>query len=259
MPGTDTIERAIAPLHRQLTHHDIYRRLKTVEDIRTFMEHHIFAVWDFMSLLKALQNRLTCTTLPWKPSPNPRTARFINEIVLGEETDVDRNGVAASHFELYLEAMEEVGADTAPIHALLSRITSLEDASEAIRSVDLPAGVAPFLQYTFHLVRSGAPHEIAAAFTFGRENLIPDMFIEIINQSTEDNAKFPRLLYYLERHIEVDGDEHGPLSEAMVSELCGDDANKWREAGHVAREALEARIKLWDGIVRSLESARVGQ
>ncbi len=256
MPGIQTIETAVSPLHHQLTGHPIYGRLNSMADIRLFMEHHIYAVWDFMSLLKALQNHLTCTTLPWKPNANPRTARFINEIVLGEETDEDRNGVAASHFELYLEAMEEVGANTRPIGELLDRIQGLEDVDAALAAVSLPEGVAPFLRYTFDLVRTGEAHKIAAAFTFGRENLIPDMFIEIINQSTEDNSKFPRLLYYLERHIEVDGDEHGPLSVAMVEELCGGDERKWREAGEVAREALEYRIGLWDGIVSHLDAAQ---
>ncbi|MCP9235506.1 DUF3050 domain-containing protein [Lewinella sp. JB7] len=255
MTRIETVLDQIAPLHRALREHRIYGQLDSIADIRVFMEHHIFAVWDFMSLLKALQNGLTCTTLPWKPSPNARTARFINEIVLGEETDVDRNGVPASHFELYLESMQEVGADTRPIHDLLRKVETLTDVEHALRTTDLPAGVAPFLEHTFDLIREGQLHKIAAAFTFGRENLIPDMFIEIINQSGEDKRNFARLLYYLERHIEVDGDEHGPLAEAMILELCGDDERKWNDVGQVAAEALQHRLGLWDGIVSSLPAA----
>ncbi len=214
------IEARIALLRRQLTEHQLYHLLSDIPDVRVFMESHIFAVWDFMSLLKSLQNYLTCTTLPWKPVANAATARFINEIVLGEETDVDRNGVPSSHFELYREAMREVGADTRPITDLLAHIDSLADVDAALKGTRLPQGVEQFLRSTFDLIREGQPHKIAAAFTFGRESLIPEMFIEIIRQSGEDKSRCPRLLYYLERHIEVDGDEHGPLAEALVRELC---------------------------------------
>ncbi|WP_116124752.1 DUF3050 domain-containing protein [Lewinella sp. IMCC34183] len=259
MSDITTIKRATAPLTRQLTDHRIYHLLNDVEGIRTFMEYHVFAVWDFMSLLKALQRELTCITLPWKPSNNAKTARFINEIVLGEETDIDRHGVPASHFELYLEAMDEVDADTVPIIRLLGNIRGLADARDTLRAADLGPGVTRFVDYTFELIQEGAPHKIAAAFTFGRESLIPELFIEILGQSTEDKAAFPRLVYYLERHIEVDGDEHGPLSEAMVTELCGTDEEKWAEARAVAEEALRRRIGLWDEIAGALEANSVAQ
>ncbi len=256
MTDIRTIKQLVAPLERELTGHRIYGLLNEIGDIRIFMEQHVYAVWDFMSLLKALQNRLTCITLPWKPAPNARTARFINEIVLGEETDVDRDGVPASHFELYLEAMDEVHADTIPVTRLLGEIQDLDSARYILRKADLGPGVTRFVDFTFELIGEGEAHKIAAAFTFGRESLIPELFIEILNQSREDKQRFPRLVYYLERHIEVDGDEHGPLSEAMVTELCGDEEEKWQEAAAVAQEALRRRIGLWDQIAESLEAVR---
>ncbi|MGB3802156.1 MAG: DUF3050 domain-containing protein [Lewinella sp.] len=255
MPAIDQIFDQTQPLQSQLTGHRLYGKLKDIDDIRVFMERHVFAVWDFMSLLKALQNELTCTSLPWKPVKNPRTARFINEIVLGEETDVDRNGVAASHYELYLEAMEEVGASSQEIERLLAQINDLDTARAALQRADIGEGIKRFVDYTFQLISEGKTHKIAAAFTFGRESLIPELFIEILNQSAEDKSRFPRLVYYLERHIEVDGDEHGPLSEAMVTELCGTDEQKWAEARDVAQEALRRRIGLWDEIADTLEAA----
>ena len=252
MNGIERIKEAVRPLERALTRHQLYALLDEVADIRVFMEHHVYAVWDFMSLLKALQNRLTCTTLPWKPDFNPRTARFINEIVLGEETDVDRNGVPASHFMLYLESMDEVGADRRPIQELLSRVSGMHDVREKIAASDLAPGIRSFLDFTFALIEEGKTHKIAAAFTFGRESLIPELFIEILNRPNQHKDQYPRLLYYLERHIEVDGDEHGPLSEAMIAELCGDDARRWEEAGEVAAEALRRRIAMWDEIAGAL-------
>ncbi|PPK86104.1 Protein of unknown function (DUF3050) [Neolewinella xylanilytica] len=257
MHRIETILQDTQSLQHDLTGHRLYDLLNHVDDIRVFMERHVYAVWDFMSLLKALQNELTCTALPWKPAANPRTARFINEIVLGEETDVDRAGQPASHFDLYLEAMEEVGAPTGPIRHFLQQVSGLDDIRQRIAETDLQPGVKAFLDYTFELIIEGQPHKIAAAFTFGRESLIPELFIEILNRPNHDKDQYPRLVYYLERHIEVDGDEHGPLSEAMVTELCGDDERKWREATEVAQEALRRRIGLWDEIAKAVEP--VGQ
>lgn len=65
------IETALAPLKRKLSQHPLYQQLSSLEDINTFMEDHVYAVWDFMSLLKALQRELTCVAVPWLPAPNP--------------------------------------------------------------------------------------------------------------------------------------------------------------------------------------------
>ena len=73
-------------------------------------------------------------------------------------------------------------------------------------------------------------------------------FFYIINQSKADQNSFNKLTYYLNRHIELDGDEHGPLSLKMIEELCSNDANKWDDVLDVSKQALNYRIKLWDGI-----------
>jgi hypothetical protein len=86
-------------------------------------------------------------------------------------------------------------------------------------------------------------------FTFGREDLIPDMFLSFIQ---ELKKQFPDKVdifqYYIERHIEVDGDHHAHLAYAMTEELCGEDAAKWEEATEYVIGALQARIGLWDGV-----------
>ncbi len=250
----DRIEAATADLRQSLREHPLYDRLRTVDDLRTFSEQHVFAVWDFMSLLKALQRRLTCTELPWRPAPNPALARFINEIVWGEESDVNERGEPTSHFEMYRRAMEEVGADAGAVTDFVGSLRGIGDIDRAARASGVPDHIREFLNFTFDLIREGADHKIAAAFTFGRENLIPDLFISILNQTKEgtDSPRYPKFLYYIERHIEVDGDEHGPLSLLMVEELCGADATKWREAEEVAGDCLRARLALWDGIAATL-------
>lgn len=258
MERIEIIEQEIQPLRDQLTAHRVYHLLEDVDDIRLFMEKHVYAVWDFMSLLKALQLQLTGMDLPWKPTANPALSRFINEIVLGEESDVNELGEPKSHYEIYLDAMLEVGADTSGITRLISSVNSMEDVVVAVNTQGLEKAERDFVRFTFDVIRTGKPHLIASAFTFGREDLIPDMFIEIIRQSEKENSAvtFGKLTYYLNRHIELDGDEHGPLALKMIRELCGDDEAKWSEALDTAKAALQQRIALWNGIAESIEQKK---
>jgi hypothetical protein len=251
LPSIATIEERIAPLRARLATHPLYASIRTEAQLRSFMESHVFAVWDFMSLLKSLQSRLTCVGSPWVPTALPESRRFINEIVLGEESD-EFEGRAISHFELYLEAMRQAGASTAAIEALLARLASTP-VLEAIEAATIPAGAKGFLRTTFGLIEAGKLHALAAAFTFGREDLIPDMFRALVRDlSRRDPASFATLLWYLERHIEVDGEDHGPLSLRMVADICGSDEAKWQEAADAAEAALGARLALWDAILEGL-------
>lgn len=228
------IESSLNPLRLQLKNHPLYQQLKTLEDIQVFMEHHIFAVWDFMSLVKSLQQHLTCVRTPWTPSLQSKTARFINEIVFSEETDLNEIGEAKSHFEMYIDAMHQIGADPKAIHFALELLQDNQDINTVIPQINTNQKVHDFLSYTFNTIASQQPHLIASVFTFGREDLIPDMFLEILDRVDESNTKYIKLRYYLDRHIELDGDEHGPLSLMMIEELCGNDTQKWEEVEKVA-------------------------
>ena len=73
----------LAPVRADVVGHSLNRALETPADLRCFMEFHVFAVYDFMSLIKRLQKDLTCLDIPWLP-PNRKHARLINEIVMGE-------------------------------------------------------------------------------------------------------------------------------------------------------------------------------
>jgi hypothetical protein len=231
--------------------------MEDVTHIRTFMESHVFAVWDFMSLLKTLQQGLTCMQVPWRPASNPRTARLINEIVLGEETDIDLNGSAISHFELYLNAMAEVGADASRLHELLAMVTDLHVTPNAIAAAQLSKTEKAFLSFTFQIISTGEMHKVASAFTFGREGIIPEMFLQIVSGPDGQGVhRYPQLTYYLKRHIEVDGEEHGPMAMEMIEELCMDDDRKWQDVLDVARAALQHRIALWDEVADKLVVAK---
>jgi hypothetical protein len=247
----ETLAARIAPLRARLAAHPLYANIQSAEQLRTFMESHVFAVWDFMSLLKALQGRLACVDVPWRPTRSPESRRFINEIVLGEESDVFE-GRAISHFELYLEAMRESGADQGPISALLVQL------ADGSGQFDLEACGAPepaqrFVESTFALIQTGGIHAIASAFTFGREDVIPEMFRGLVRDlNARPGGRFAKFQWYLERHIEVDGEDHGPLAVRMVADLCGENEALWEEASNAAQAALEARLALWDGILEIL-------
>jgi hypothetical protein len=238
----------LEPARVEVANHHIYTSLQTVEAIRIFMEHHVFAVWDFMSLLKSLQRQLTCVDVPWLPKGSPLVRRLINEIVLGEESD-EVDGTLA-HFELYHAAMMAAGANTGPIDAFLRALRSGSSVETALTNCAIPAGSRAFVTKTFEFIESGKPHIIAAAFTFGREEPIPNMFRKLVGSLAQRQTDALRLFeVYLDRHIELDENHHGPMAAQMLAELCGDEVQRWNEAAEAAILALSARLTLWNTVL----------
>jgi hypothetical protein len=258
MNSTDRIAQLkteIEPLREQLITHPLYQNINTIDSLHIFMQHHVFAVWDFMSLLKALQQNLTCTILPWMPVGNANTRYLINEIVTGEESDVDHTGERTSHFELYLKAMEQAGCDTSGILSLFEQLSKQKDMNIALANADMPIAAREFVKHTFEVIAANQSFLQAAVFTFGREDLIPGMFIEMVKKlNGQLPGKVEILLYYLERHIEVDGDHHSQLAYQMTAELCGNDDSKWAAATTAVKQALQARVALWDGILAEMKA-----
>ncbi|MEU6350076.1 DUF3050 domain-containing protein [Streptomyces sp. NPDC047072] len=247
--GIDRARSVIESARKEVTAHPIYRRINTREDLATFMSHHVFAVWDFMSLLKSLQRELTCVDVPWVPRGTSVSRRLINDIVLVEESD-ELNGGFTSHFELYRAAMEEAGADVTRVDTFLALLVEGHGVPAALRGAQVPAPANDFVRTTFSLIEERPLHCRAAAFAFSREDLIPDMFDQVIHQ--EGTERFPLFRDYLARHIEVDGEEHTPMAMQMLADLCGTDDHRWEEAVETAITALEARVRLWDGILGAM-------
>ncbi|TFF35393.1 DUF3050 domain-containing protein [Mucilaginibacter psychrotolerans] len=248
------LKNEIEPIRAQLIAHPLYHNISSIDDLHVFMQHHVFAVWDFMSLLKSLQQNLTCTTLPWMPVGTANTRYLINEIVTGEESDVDHTGKRTSHFELYLQAMDQAGCDASAILSLFAQLSTQRDIDDALANADIPEAARAFVRHTFDVIATDKTHLTAAVFTFGREDLIPGMFIEMVKKlNGQLPGKVDILLYYLERHIEVDGDHHSQLAYQMTAELCGEDDSKWSEATTAVKAALQARLALWDGILASIK------
>jgi hypothetical protein len=230
-----------------------------MDDLHIFMETHVFAVWDFMSLLKVLQNQLTCREIPWRPNQYPQSARFINEIVVSEETDQYRD-LTLSHFEIYLLAMQESGASVVAIQTLLYLLNQGQSWHQALSDTPAPQSAKKFVEKTFSIIEGNRLHAVAAAFTFGREDIIPEMFREFITkQNTELQDKLKTLHWYFDRHISIDGDEHGPMALEVIKEICGTDPIKWHEAKQAAELAIQARIELWDNIFNAIKAEQMSE
>ena len=247
------IEERLEPLRRGLLTHPIYQEIDQLESLRVFMEHHVFAVWDFMSLLKLLQRHLTCVDVPWVPGIDAQVSRFVNEIVLAEESDEDGQGGYASHFELYHRSMTQCGADTTIVDCFLNALKAGVALPVAFEQANVPLASRGFVQQTFDIIERGRLCAVASAFTFGREDLLPAVFQRIVDSlNVESGGKLEAFKYYLERHIGLDGDEHGPMAHRLLQSLCGSDNSQWEQAEEAAVNSLIARRQLWDGISEAI-------
>ncbi len=249
---------ALAVERDALLGHPIYQAVGDRAALQTFMESHVFAVWDFMALLKALQRRLTCVEVAWAPPRSRLAARLVNEIVLGEESDEVAPGLTLSHFELYLQAMREVHADTGPVRSFIESIRTGVSPSRALERARTPPVARDFVETTLALAATGEVEELAASFLLGREDLVPAMFRRLL-PAIAASSETASLRLYLERHIDVDEGEHGPLAQRLLVELCGADPARWTRAREAARGALVARRRLWDGVLRSLRTPAPAQ
>jgi hypothetical protein len=256
MPKQDRY--CLAALRAQLLDHPVYAEVSSVEDLRRFMEDHVFAVWDFMSLLKRLQKDLTCTAVPWFPADDARAARLINDIVIGEETDVDPDGSYVSHLDLYLRAMVDVGASTQRFDKFRSMARVGIAVDQAMVRTGVPPHVHAFVEHTMALARTGSTEEVLAAFFYGREDIIPEMFSRL--QKTLPGGKHDdplrHFIYYIDRHIELDGDSHGPMGRELLEGLVANSPERDERALRAACNSIKARIELWNGTLSTIRDRR---
>jgi Protein of unknown function (DUF3050) len=238
--------------------HPMYDVIDSIDDVRLFMQSHVFAVWDFMSLLKRLQRDHTCVDVPWLPTGEAATRRLVNQIVVGEESDLV-GGVACSHFELYLAAMQQAGADTQPILRFVELVGQGLDISSALEAAGAPPAAARFVETTLRTVGEASSAEVAAVFAYTREDVIPGMFTRILGRLQPHDAMLTSFTAYLERHVELDSGEHFPLAQQLVARLCGEDEGKQSSCDAAIERGLRARAALWDGVEGEIEACRARQ
>lgn len=253
--GDVVLTPAMRRLRQELEIHPVFAEIANTNALRGFMQVHVFAVWDFMSLVKRLQRDLTCVELPWMAPADPTAARLINDIVLAEESDVDANGCPASHLDLYLTAMRDVGASTEMFEHFIRELRSGASLTDALAAAEVPQFVRDFVEHTISTCVHGSTLEVMASFFYGRENVIPDMFQGLLDHWGLSEAHAPGFVYYLQRHIELDGDAHGPAASRMIDAELARRTNGLNEARKAAHQALYARRALWDGAAALLRES----
>ena len=245
----------------ELNSHDLFKTSDNFskEDLKVFMEHHVFAVWDFMSIVKQLQHHICPSGYPWAPSKYTKNgiAHLINEITFSEESDKDKNGRFFSHFDLYIMAMKDIDANTENIKNFIDKqCGSFNTSSKNINDIDIPQESLEFVRNTFDCLNTNKISNIAAIFTYGRETTIPDMFIKILNKIDSNNLSFSNLRLYINRHIEIDSSRHGPLSLKLFEHTCDNNQEIYDEAIEYAIISIDKRIGLWDGVLRKITKLR---
>lgn len=249
------VEALLADLKSQLERHPVYAAIDSLASLRTFVQHHVACVFDFMSLLKSLQQDLAPARAPWLPPRDPAAARLINAIVLDEETDAlpHRPGEHGSHFEWYLDGMAQLGADTTTTQRWLAAIREGMPPAMAMALAGAPPAAVAFVRTTMSALREPLAVR-AAVFCHGREDVIPRMFAPLVARLAQQGNACDVFAGYLQRHIEVDGGEHGDHAHALVDRLCGGD-DRLRLRGLLAAvEALRARLALWDAVLVAVQN-----
>ena len=246
----------ISSFKSHLENHPLYEAVLTIDDLQCFMEHHVYSVWDFMSLMKSLQSTVAPTTYPWIPRGEGSLRRFVNELVLEEESDeTNIPGEYASHSELYRRAMSEIGADISPATIFFGAVQE-KGIDTALELPCVPSPSRAFTSTTFEIIQHKKPHEVAAALALGREHVVPCMFRSILKKTGVSEKGAPIFHFYLNRHIHLDEGFHASLSLRLLNALCAGDAIKVQEAVAAATKALTARIEFWDGVLLAIKSLK---
>lgn len=249
MEALDNLIQKIKPLKKELQEHTLYKRIKTLDDIKIFMQHHVFCVWDFMNLLKTLQHHFTCTQVPFSPKSFPENTRLINEIVLEEESDFI-DGQATSHFSYYVKTMQALDEPSPSLEAFLLDLQQNGSYQKLIQKAYLPQTVQNFLKFSFDCIQN-SPIAVASAFAFGRETLIPSLFEPLVQNPNKNHPQLKLFYQYIKRHIELDAQSHGKLALSLVSNITHSESD-WNLATKTAQEALLQRLALWDFIEEQL-------
>jgi len=117
----------------------------------------------------------------------------------------------------------------------------------------IPANTFEFVEHTMQVVEHGSTAEVGASFLFGREDPIPTMFQKLLSQFNKEKVPCDNLKLYLQRHIDVDEDSHGPMADLMLGKLCTTE-EKCEKALNVVKELIEMRVHLWDGIYSQIKN-----
>lgn len=250
----EAVARLVEHESDELTQHPILHAVSDRAGLRVFMASHVYAVWTHISLVKRLQHELTSVAVPWVPPRSRHAARLINELVTGVECDLDADGAPISHYELYLDAMQNVGADTRSIRRFVQLIDdgSSSALERAFDSATTPQHVRTYVRHALRVARQGSLAQVMGCFLHERDISLQQSITRLLAEWTRTSPALPRLAYYLERHSQLECGRHAERLQRVVQEL---DSTSPRFADDVlasARESLGTRIRFWDGVLAEI-------
>lgn len=246
------LKRKVIEEEKRLLNHPLYENLNTIENIKVFMKNHIFAVWDFLILAKRVQRIVSPTSNFWKPNQDPKLRRFINEIMISEESDDLGDGIFMSHCDMYIKAMREINASTDDFFKFQNKLTAKNFQSYLDFEKSIPLPAYEFLRVTHAHINSRQPHITIASFAYGREHLVPLMFTEMLRHHMDLPKSAPMFYQYLLRHIDVDSNTHGPLSQELLNHAINNDIVRHAEVEAVKLETLMTRHFFYDKILEEI-------
>ncbi len=235
-----------------LENHKLYERVADEASLRLFIEHHVICVWSYNFLLRDIHQELVTMIHPLNSQSQKEAIRLVSEMILEEEVEEQNDGTLVSHLEIYLEAMQDLGANISPIVSFFDLQDSGQTWQTALKHAHFPTAVSRYAR-KMSRIAEGPLHERAAALFYEGEPFIPDAFL--MRLGLLGNAvKIGRLLDYFERHIEGLKRPGFSASGRLVEILCGDDEQMALEAEKAAEEAMKNRVDLWNQISDKLET-----
>lgn len=235
---------------QMLESHKLYDRIFDDYSLRLFVEHHVVCVWSYNYLLRNIYQELVSMIQPLNSQAQKEALRIISEAILEEEVEEQTDGSLLSHLEIYLEAMQELGADVGPILSFFDMQESGASWQESLAASHFPASVAQYARSMGELFERPL-HERAAVLFYEGEPFIPDTFLNRLGQLGARHD-VNRLLDYFERHIEGLKRPGFSTSGRLVEIFCGDNPQLNDEAEKAAEQAMQIRIDLWNKLSDNL-------
>jgi hypothetical protein len=142
--------------------------------------------------------------------------------------------------------MRDIGASTRQFEKFRSLVLVGIPVEVALARIGAPPHVQAFVAHTMALANSGSTEEVLAAFFYGREDIIPEMFGRLLNtlyRAKHNNDRVRNFIYYIDRHIELDGDSHGPMGRELLEDLLANSPNRVEQARRAACSSIDARSR----------------
>lgn len=252
--SSEAIVRLVAHESSELAQHPVLEAVSSEAALRVFMRSHVYTVWTHISLVKRLQHELSNMAVPWVPPRSRLAARLINELVTGVECDLDTDGMPISHYELYLDAMTDVTADSQSVRRFVQLVDdgSASALDKAFDAASTPQHVRAYVRHALRVARQGSLAQVLGCFLHGRDISLQQSITRLLAEWTRTSPALPRLAYYLERHSQLECGRHADRLQRVVQEL---DSTSPRFADDVlasARESLGTRIRFWDGVLAEI-------